>query len=137
MTKNKYSHCDDVSDVTGVNSKDKLLFIGPPTMSFMKKYVNELVEATSPEDLDSEHVRNSVYDKVFVGCDVKIDEDLISKIANLNIGLMVFFVEDEGTRKYIKNYVDTHWYSSNSWTLTSNVGKCLVTNAKGKMEYTG
>ena len=131
MTKNKYSRCDDVSDVTGVRSSDKLLIIGNKTpLGFMKKYVKELVTC-SAEELDSEYIRHQYFDKVFV-CEDNVD---IDKVIDCSLGTIAFFIEDDKHRTRLQTHIDAYWYPSTSLDLVSNVGKCLITEAQGRSGY--
>ncbi|MHA2045164.1 MAG: hypothetical protein ACW99G_10235 [Candidatus Thorarchaeota archaeon] len=133
MTKNKYSRCDDVSDVTGVKSSDKLLIVGNKTpLGFMKKYVKELVTC-SAEELDSDYIKHQYFDKVFV-CQDDVD---INQVIDRSLGTVTFFIEDDRHRSRLQDHLDAYWYPSSSWNLVSNVGKCLITEAQGRSRLRG
>ena len=132
MTKNQYSHNDDISDVTGVRSTDKLLFVGSDPMSFMKKYVDSVESVESQYDLDSEFVRHRRFDKVFARIDT-YDVHSLKDLFTLttHYGTTVLFIEDDQERERVKEQIETLWYPAHTWDLVSNVGKCLITNATG------
>ena len=131
MTKNPYSKCDDVSSVTGVKTTDKLLIVGGgDSLAFMKKYVGEVV-SISRDQLSSEFVKHQVFDKIFV-CDYEADD--VAFILERNVGMAVFFIEDNKTRVKLEQKL-LNWWPSESWDLVSNVGKCLITDARGYPTY--
>jgi len=132
VTGNQYKHFDDVSDVTGVMSKDKLLFVGDNSMTFMKKYVDEVI-TINENDLNSEFVKHMAFDRIFVNTD-RFDEGVVSSVLQLSVGTVSFFIENDDERKTLKNYIYNNWYPAATWDFVSNVGKCLVTEARGGLQ---
>jgi len=130
VTKNPYSKCDDVSDVTGVRSSDRMLFLGADPMSFMKKYVAELDHVEDVSDLNY----SKVYDKIFVR-GVELTDELIGHLCCINVGTIILFSENDFMRSKVQGLLESYWHPSCAWDLVSNVGKCLITDASGPQTY--
>jgi len=130
MDKRKY---DDVSDVTGVRSSDDMLFIGEKPMMFMKKYVKGMTVVRDVSELDSEFVRHFVFDRVFVDVpDECFDDRVLERVFDMNCGTVTFFIDDDDRRDQLERSISEKWCLADVWNLMSNVGGCLVTNARGR-----
>ncbi len=126
---NKYSKLDDVSDVTGMKKCDFLLQVGYRTFPFMRKYAHEVRYAEDEREL-FKISSNTKFDRIFVS-DIDLNDHVLDRIFTMNAGLIVFFEESDAIRSKLKEKIDVFRYPYEAWDLVSNVGKCLITNAKG------
>lgn len=128
MIKNKYGSFDDISNVAGVRSSDKMLFVGENPMMFMKKYVREL-DVTGVEYVND--FSDCYYDRIFVDVD-RPTPSMLLLLATMNRGTVTFFEEDDANRAELFSRIEEAWGPNvDVWELTSNMGKCLITNMRG------
>jgi len=128
--KSDYGCYDDVCDVAGIMTCDRLLQFGGNVFPFMRNHVREIVIVHDESGLDE--VRREIFDKILVDADgQEVTRDIIEMLADMNCGVMVFFSEDEEFRMKLKEHFMTSYYPANAWVSMSSVGGCVVTDAKG------
>lgn len=117
---------EDLVDVTGIKKGDNILQIGK-NLPFLKSYVNSSVHVS---EIDSVSYADHYYQKIFVN-GVFLDEEALKKLCFVNVGLLVFLDLDDESLQKLRHVLDTKWYPANTWELSSNIGKCLITDAYG------
>jgi len=116
---------EDVVDVTGVRKSDSLLQVGSH-FSFMKKFVGR---DANFRDVD-EVPYTEIYDKIFVN-GYTVTQELVAKLCCINTGTITFFIDDKDEREKLAEMLETKWYPANVWSVDSNVGSCVITDAHG------
>lgn len=121
-----------MSDVTGVRSTDRMLFLGTDPMMFMRKYVENVEHVEDPDELNY----SRVYERIFVQ-GVDLTDELVGHLCCINAGTIAFFSEDAEELLHTKELLETMWFPAMTWDLTSNMGRCLLTDASGPQTHKG
>ena len=117
---------EDIVDVSGLRKSDVILQIGA-NLPFMTKFVSQSVHI---EEADSVPY-TEIYDKIFVSGEVDISDELLGKLCCISVGTIIFLQLNDKLRQEIREVFDTKWYPANTWDVGSNLGQCLITDAKG------
>lgn len=126
---------DGYDEVLDVKKRDEVLIFGNSVFPGLKDNVFKVATARKGSDL-TKHVReNASYDRILVTKDIEVSEVGMRKLVSMNRGLLCFFVgsglEEEGTVDYI--FRNHPW--ADVWTFDTNVGRVVVTSAKGAPEW--
>lgn len=116
---------EDIVDVSGVRKSDVILQVGR-NLPFMNKFVNH---STYIEDANDVPYVN-VYDKIFVN-GAEISDEFLGKLACISVGTIIFLDIGDDNMNAVAHTFETKWYPANVWSLDSNIGKCIITDAKG------
>lgn len=125
---------DDISLITGLKRRDNVLVIGGNiVMPFLKNYVNSITHARKTGDLNKLLQDERQFDRVFVARENVLEELIVIKAARLTAlnGLVCFFSDDENMRDAFSDVVERNFPMSSVWSFDSNVGKLVVTDARG------
>lgn len=129
---------DDVSLVTGLKKKDKVLLVGGNlVLPEVKKYVASVTQARKQGELDRLIKDERTFDKVFVARENVLDEVTFIKAAQLTAkgGMFCFLSEDETMRQAFEELVVRNFPSANIWNFQTNVGSLVMTDARGNPDW--
>lgn len=137
----EYSCFDDFTWVTGLKKNDDVLFVGGNmTLPFLKKYVRSVNYVKKAGELNKLVASGRQFDRIFIARENVLSAELVIKAAQLSRkpegsrdseGLVCFFSEDETLRNAFGEIVENSYPLADVWSLQSNLGPVVVTNAKG------
>lgn len=129
---------EDISVIAGLKKYDNVLVIGGNiVMPFIKKWVNSVTSAKKTGDINQLIQEGRQFDRVFIARENVLDEMLVLKAARLTCvgGLICFLSDDDDMRNAFLEAVERNFPLSSTWSLDSNIGKTIVTNARGNPSW--
>lgn len=134
MASKEYSYFDDLVLVTGLKTRDEVLFIGAnATFPWLKKHVSSVSYVKRTVDLTRMIRENRKFDRVFIARENVLDENLVRCAALLTAtgGVVCFLSEEDSLRDSFVGMVEEHYPTANVWSCRSNVGHVVMTDAHG------
>lgn len=135
---NNLSCYEDVSVVAGLRSCDNVLFIGGNiAMPSIKKYAKSIVYAKKQNEINDLIKNECQFDRVFVARENLLDELMVIKATQLTAvnGLVCFLSDTDEIRDAFIDIVERNFPTASVWSLKSNVGILVVTNARGNPSW--
>lgn len=122
-------------NVLGLMKTDSVLVYGNSLFVGIQQLVNTVSVARKGSDLTKLVKDNSSFHKIIVSKDAVMSEAILRKLVSMNSNLLCFFVDSEDDEQNLKNYLLSNHPWADVWEFNSNVGRVVVTTAKGAPEW--
>lgn len=134
MGKREYSFYDDLVLVTGLKKSDDVLFIGD-NLSFpwIGNFVRSVSYVSDVKSLNRLIGQGRTFDRIIMARENVLAGSLVLKAAQLNKlgGVICFFSEDDVLREGFTKFVGIEYPAAAVWSVYSNVGPLVMTDANG------
>jgi len=127
----------DIVNVINFKRSDKVLLIGCPNLSFIKKYVKDVVAVEKLSNLKRKFIKENHFQKVIFseeGLDPTNTNlsNQLNTAASMSEDVMVLMSDNAELREETASDIEAYWYPQGEcWDLKSNIGDCLVMKVKG------
>lgn len=126
---------DHYVDVLGLKSSDSVLVFGNSMFTDLKNVCPRSTTARKGSDLTRLVKENAAYDRIIVSKDIEISEVGMRKLMSMNNGLICYFVGSQADEDGLMEYLMKNHPWADVWALDTNVGRAVVTSAKGAPEW--
>jgi hypothetical protein len=133
-----YDIYDDISLVTGLKSKDRVLLVGGNiTFPSVHNFVENVYHVKKDGDVKRLLREGMEFDRVFLARENVLDEQLVDNAVKLSgeNGLVCFFSDCDALREGFIDVIEQNYPGADVWSLESNVGPVVMTNAAGNPSW--
>lgn len=126
---------DSYMDVLGIKSNDRVLIFGNSVFPGLKEICDDVSAARKGSDLTRLVKEDETYERILVTKDIEISDVGMRKLVAMNKGLLCYFVGNKDDEDGVVNYLLHKHPWADVWCLDTNVGRVVVTSAKGAQEW--